>query len=173
MSTTAGTARLVRDYRAGGVAAKDVRIPIDGTVRFQIDGVDPLAMYSRGWSALEPQGIWSTAGNATVGLIYKHKIDHPAVSLRINYTPFLPRESDTSQFEITVNDRLLASRELRGPVSLRSDIIEVPSELIRNGVIDIKFHVSPVLSPSEFGAADTRKLGIMLESIGLERKSDE
>ncbi|MBB3395047.1 hypothetical protein [Rhizobium sp. BK060] len=173
MSTTAGTARLVKDYRAGGVAVKDVRIPIDGTVKFQIDGIDPLAMYSRGWSTLEPQGIWSTAENATVGLINREEIDQSAVFLRINYTPFLPRESDTSEFEITVNDRLLASRKLRGPASPRSDKIEVPSELIRNGVIDIKFHVSPLLSPSEFGAADTRKLGIMLESIKLQKTSDE
>lgn len=172
MSTTAGTARLVKHYRADGIVAKDVRVPIDGTVSFQGNGVDPLAMYGRGWSSIEPQGIWSTTENSTVGLTYKQKIDRHAVLLRINYTPFLPHESNTSQIEITVNDRLLESRKLQGPSSLQSDTIDVPSEVIQNGVIDIEFHVSPLRSPSEFGRGDTRKLGIMLESIELEQPSD-
>lgn len=135
--------------------------PIDLASDVQISksrGID-AHLFGRGWHPAEELGVWSKEMTSSFRVDTGDIPDEG--SLEMSFWVYTPGESCTT-LHIRTEIREILSKRYCGPVGLNSVSVTKDS-LTSDGKIE--FLVDTLRSPSESGSADSRKLGVSLQSL--------
>jgi hypothetical protein len=143
-----------------------IKLEKGSAVSFTAGTLDPKFMLHRGWSGLEPTGIWSTRKVSNVLLELPKQQD---LNLRIEITPFVPRPTDQMKVQVVMNGHIVLERVYVGPQRVEAENITLPRSLLsEDGTNVLEFKPDPLMSPTKIGVQDPRLLGVMLKKISVE-----
>jgi hypothetical protein len=145
---------------------KAVKLEQGSSVSFRTGDIDPEYLVHRGWSRLEPGGIWSKRNVANLLLDLPMEQD---VTLRIELTPFVPRPKDQMTVQLSINGTVVLERAYAGPWPRVAEKVTLPGSALRaDGLNVLELKAAPLLSPMKIGIPDPRVLGVMLHKISVE-----
>ncbi|MFA5950227.1 MAG: hypothetical protein WC807_08085 [Hyphomicrobium sp.] len=120
-------------------------------------GVGDSRVLKGGWAAMEPWGVWSNMTEAELSIwVGRAKND---IDLELRARGIVPQEVRVAANGEDIGTVQLNNRTAKASVKIAREIAAKQSPL------RLVFHVPEMRSPAELGiGADTRKLGIALES---------
>lgn len=154
--------RLHQDLSPLGYAAYIASLPpINLASDVQISkskGID-VHFFGRGWHPVEEAGVWSKETTSSFRVDTDDIPDRG--SIEISFGVYTPEESCTT-LQIRTEIKEILNKRYCGPGGLNTVSVTKDS-LPPDGKIE--FLVDTLRSPSEYGSADGRKLGVSLQSL--------
>lgn len=152
MSIGAGAMLLIaEDQSSNPERSRDTLVLRFGT------GAGDSRVLKSGWAATEPWGVWSNKDEAELSIwVGRAKND---IELELRARGIIPQEVRVAANGEDIGTLQLNNRTSKASVKIAREIAAKQSPL------RLVFHVPEMRSPAELGlGADTRKLGIALES---------
>ncbi|TPJ55204.1 MULTISPECIES: hypothetical protein [unclassified Mesorhizobium] len=136
-------------------------IDLDKPVSFVSGEIGSNYLVERSWYPPEPAGTWSRVKQASILVDMTDIPDGGRLS--VTFSVFAPGDTCT-EVEISSGTTVMLSHNycnVSGRIS-----VELPrAGLAKNGQLD--FRVDQLRSPASYGSPDTRKLGILLQSLSV------
>ena len=124
-----------------------------------------------GWHAAEPAGAWSDARSA-----WAHAAVAPCrcdLSMRIASVVYTSARTPQNRVKVIVNGRPLADLARDEKNAAAAIELRVPRSVAEAGILDVELRVQTITSPlREQTGADSRKLGVLLQSIDVAAAGD-
>ncbi len=121
---------------------------------------------TKGWSNPENKATWTNGGSASLLIPFKQL--NSDIVLKVNLLPFVTERHAIQKVEVYINNNPIGQWK----VTAGGDYtITVPKKYFNGSVAELNFKLPDAISPAKLGvSADTRNLGIMVNSITLTEK---